>query len=77
MRELAVRIQGMSCQGCVMNIERRLRATSGVQTVTVDLADGSARIVYDDKVSTPATLIGVIENLGFDVVSSAIADGLA
>ena len=63
-------VKGMSCSGCANSITRRLNATPGVQSASVDLDSGIADITFDDAVTDAYSLEKVIESLGFDVVYS-------
>ena len=46
-RELNFPIEGMSCASCVGRVERALAGLPGVQSVSVNLANESARISGD------------------------------
>ena len=41
---LDIDVKGMSCPFCVYNVENKLKALDGVQTATVNLKSGRARI---------------------------------
>ncbi len=64
-------IDGMTCQGCVASVTRALKAVSGVTDVTVSLDDKCATIQYDSAQVTPDTLVGAIEDAGFDAGMSS------
>ena len=68
MESIQFNVRGMSCQGCAGSVERRLRATPGVFTATVELAAGIANISYDETVTNADALAKVVASLGFDVV---------
>jgi len=40
-----VAVQGMSCPFCVYNVEKKLRGLDGVDSASVDLKQGQARVV--------------------------------
>ncbi len=65
-------IEGMSCASCVGRVERALRALPGVQEVSVNLANESARVKGDASVSAEQ-LSGAVKNAGFAVATHAIA----
>ena len=50
-------ITGMHCAGCAHNVEQALKKSDGVKVVTVNLADNSASVDYDDRVTSPARLL--------------------
>ncbi len=45
-RSYSLRIRGMNCASCVGHVERALGAVPGVEEVAVNLASGSARVVF-------------------------------
>jgi len=47
----------MHCAGCAHNVEQALKKSDGVKGVTVNLADNSASVDYDDRVTSPAALL--------------------
>jgi copper ion binding protein len=63
MATTTLKIQGMTCNHCVMRVAKALKATAGVQDAQVDLQKGQAVVTYDDtKVS--------LDNLSFAVVEA-------
>ena len=47
LRQLELRIDGMTCDGCAVAIESALRNVNGVLQADVSYANGSAVIIYD------------------------------
>lgn len=43
-----VKIDGMTCRSCEINVERRFKKLKGVQMVDVDASSGTAKIVCED-----------------------------
>lgn len=62
--ELQVNIEGISCQACVANIERKVKKLSGVISAEVNLATNRGRFIYDSKKIKGSEIINVINNLG-------------
>ena len=60
-----LKVEGMTCQGCVRSVEKKLSGISGVQSVNVDLPGGKAAVTFDDSQVQPSQLIGAIEQIGF------------
>jgi copper chaperone CopZ len=57
-------IEGMVCEvGCKGLIEKKLKATPGVASCTIDFATGLARVEFDQSQVKPQDLTGVIESL--------------
>lgn len=62
--ELNVRIEGISCQACVANIERKTKKLEGVVSAEVNLATNRGRFLYNSKRIKSSEIIDVINNLG-------------
>lgn len=58
-------IEGIRCASCIANIERSLRATQGVEQVSVSLVSSKAEIVYDETKITVDELSNTIRSLGY------------
>ncbi len=63
-----LKIQGMTCNHCVMRVAKALKAVPGVQDAHVDLQKAEAAVTYDDsKVTTDKLSVAVVE-AGYKVV---------
>jgi copper ion binding protein len=63
-----LKIQGMTCNHCVMRVAKALKAVAGVQDAKVDLQKAEAAVTYDDaKTSTDKMSAAVVE-AGYKVV---------
>ena len=62
--EFQVNIEGISCQACVANIERKVKKLDGVISAEVNLATNRGRFIYDSKRIKGSEIIEVINNLG-------------
>jgi copper chaperone CopZ len=60
-----LKVEGMTCQGCVRSVEKKLSGVAGVESAQVDLAAGKALMVFDDAKVQPSQLIGAVEQIGF------------
>lgn len=63
--ELALRIEGMSCAGCVAKVERAVRGVPGVTDVSVSLGTGTARVRGYAGVLEKRLVVEAIEALGY------------
>lgn len=70
--EINLRIDGMRCAGCVINIEKKLKEVTGVVNVTVNLATQKAQIIYNQKIVSVGELKNVINNAGFKAFDDEI-----
>ena len=66
METVELKVEGMTCQGCVNSVTRTLSGVPGVQKVEVSLADSRATVTYDPAKAGPAQLKQAIENAGYD-----------
>ncbi|KFP52267.1 Copper-transporting ATPase 2, partial [Cathartes aura] len=68
LREAVVklRIEGMTCQSCVINIEGKIRKLHGVAKIKVSLGNQEAIIAYYPYIIQPDDLKSHINNLGYD-----------
>ena len=60
-----LKVEGMTCQGCVRSVERKLSKVAGVQSASVNLDAGNATVEYDDSLATPQQLASAIEQIGY------------
>ncbi len=66
MENTIIKIDGMSCQGCVKNITGVLSALAGVSTAEVSLEAAEAKVSYDSSAISRSALLEAIEDAGFD-----------
>ncbi len=67
MAEERLKIEGMSCQHCVMAVRKALSAVAGVDSSDVEI--GSAVVKYDEARATRKDLEAAVEKAGFTVKS--------
>ncbi|NWS97228.1 ATP7B ATPase, partial [Mionectes macconnelli] len=61
-----LRVEGMTCQSCVTNIEGKIRKLHGVAKIKVSLDNQEAIIAYYPYIIQPDDLKRHINNLGYD-----------
>ena len=66
--EITLKLQGMHCASCVMNVENFLKRLDGVFEVRADLTTQTARINYDKSKVSVDDFEKVIDSLGFEVL---------
>jgi len=66
MDQVVIKVEGMSCQGCVKSVTGVLQALPGVASVDVSLEAGEARVGFDPAQVGLADLRAAIEDAGFD-----------
>ncbi|MBQ8607537.1 MAG: permease [Bacteroidaceae bacterium] len=65
--EKMVHIKGMSCNHCRTNVEKAIKSLTGVESVEVNLASGTANIKGDVKIED---IRKAVESIGFEVTES-------
>lgn len=67
MTTVTLKVEGMSCGGCVASVTRVLSALEGVSDATVSLQTGTAQVTFDGARTNPAVLRAAIEDAGYEV----------
>jgi copper chaperone len=65
MQEATMKIEGMSCQHCVMRVKKAVEALPGV--ARADVAVGTARITYDEGKVGEKDLEQAVEKAGYTI----------
>jgi copper ion binding protein len=63
--KLELKVDGMTCDGCVRSVERKLAKVAGVESAHVDLGAGKATVEYDDARAQADQLIAAVEQIGY------------
>ena len=63
METINLAIQGMSCGACAAKVSKALKSLPGTKVDAV--AVGSARVSFDPKVTSAASLVSAVNQLGF------------
>jgi copper chaperone CopZ len=64
----ALKIGGMTCQGCARSIEMKLSGVTGVDYAQVNLGEAIASVEYDDTRADVGRLIAAVKEIGFQAV---------
>ncbi len=62
-----LKIQGMTCNHCVMRVAKALKAVPGVQDAKVDLQKAEAAVTYDESKVAPEKLSAAVVDAGYKV----------
>ena len=65
MKEITIKIDGMSCQHCVMRVKKALEGLSGVSGLSVEV--GSARMSFDESKIQQADIENAIIKAGYKI----------
>ncbi|CAF1065657.1 unnamed protein product [Rotaria magnacalcarata] len=69
-----LRIQGMHCNSCVMNITQTVEDLPGIHSIKVSFDDASANVLFDSNIIELSNIIKEIEKLDFQVAMSTSND---
>ncbi len=67
--EGTMKVEGMTCGGCVASATRVRKAIDGAEQVDVKLDAAQARVTYDPARTGVPALRKAIEDAGYDVVA--------
>lgn len=62
---VVLKVEGMTCGGCVANVTRNLKGLKGVLKVDVTLKPGKAVVVYNAKQIAPKAMLAKIKAIGY------------
>ena len=65
MKDIAINIDGMSCQHCVMRVKKALEGLAGISNLSVEV--GSARMSFDESKIQQADIENVIVKAGYKI----------
>jgi Cu+-exporting ATPase len=63
--KMDLKVEGMTCDGCVRSVERKLSKVAGVESARVDLGAGKATVEYDDAQARADQLIAAVQQIGY------------
>lgn len=67
MKKIILKVTGMHCTSCAMNIDGELEDTEGVKESNTNYARSQTEVTYDESSVTLDQITRVIKNLGYDV----------
>ena len=67
MAKTTLKVQGMTCNHCVMRVQKAIKAVPGVSDAQVDLSKAEAVITYDDSKVAPEKLSSAVVDAGYKV----------
>jgi copper chaperone len=69
MEKVELKVEGMTCGGCVKSIQNALNGRNGVDSAVADLEASTVAIEFDGKVIQRSALEQAIVDAGFDVAA--------
>lgn len=64
MKKSVFAVNGMKCVHCKVNVEKALKAVTGVQAAEASLDDANVTVEYDENAVTPERLKEAVEDSG-------------
>ncbi len=71
LKDFDLKIKGMDCPSCAMNVENAVRRLNGIAGINVDFITGKAAIKYDPSLTSTSEIREAIEKAGY----TALGDG--
>lgn len=68
MAKTTLKVQGMTCNHCVMRVVKALKAVPGVQDAQADLQKAEAVVTYDDAKVAREKLASAVTEAGYKAV---------
>ncbi len=66
MKTIKLNLKGMSCASCAQTIDATLKRVEGVHDATVNIANDTGTVSFDETVLTPEEIIKAIKDSGYD-----------
>ena len=67
-KKVEIKVDAMTCNGCVNKVKTTLEKADGVKSAEVSLEKNSAVVLYDDSKTDEASLKKAIDTSGFKAV---------
>ncbi len=68
MKKILLKIDGMHCTSCAMNIDGELEDTEGVKSSSTNYAKQQTEVEFDEKKLTEEKVIAIIKSVGYSAV---------
>ena len=69
MERVQIKVEGMTCGGCVNSVQNALRQNPGVLQATADLESGLVTVDFDPSMIEHSALEDAITDAGFDIAA--------
>lgn len=66
LKKVILKIEGMHCSSCAMNIDGELEETEGVKSAKTNYAKSQTEVTFDEEKVTENNIIGAIKHAGYD-----------
>lgn len=66
MKEIIIKLNGLHCASCIMNIEMELEDLKGVKDAEGSYAKSEMKVNFNEAETSPEKLLEIIKNLGYE-----------
>ncbi len=68
MERIELKVEGMTCGGCVNSVQNALNRRNGISSATADLDSGIVTVDFDSGIIQQSIISASITEAGFDVI---------
>ncbi|MBE0440701.1 MAG: heavy-metal-associated domain-containing protein [Psychrobacter sp.] len=61
-----IKIDGMTCGGCVASVYNATADIDGLNDISIELIDNQATVTFDDSKTDAEAIVSAIDDAGFD-----------
>ena len=69
MERIELKVEGMTCGGCVNSVQNALNQRNGIRSATADLDSGTVTVEFDSAIIQQPVIAAAIAEAGFDVAT--------
>lgn len=69
MERIELKVEGMTCGGCVNSVQNALNQRNGIRSATADLDSGIVTVEFDSTIIQQPVIVTAITEAGFDVAT--------
>ena len=66
METITLKVNGMTCQGCVRSVTKALQGVDGVASVEVSLEQAEAKVSYNPREVSVERLKAAVDDAGYE-----------
>ncbi len=66
METITLKVNGMTCEGCVRSVTKALQGVSGVASVEVSLEHAEAKVTYSPREVSVERLKAAVDDAGYE-----------
>ena len=67
MERIELKVEGMTCGGCINSVQNALNQRNGIRSATADLDSGIVTVEFDSAIIQQPVIAEAITEAGFDV----------